>query len=51
MATHYGKRSWWNGTVQTLCGLKLSAEARYEWRKATCRTCQRMRASGNKWGR
>ena len=51
MATHYGKRSWWDGTVRTLCGQRLPAESRYKGGKATCPTCQALRASGVTWGR
>ncbi|GAB3003512.1 hypothetical protein LWP59_27645 [Amycolatopsis acidiphila] len=49
--THYGTRSWWDGTVRTLCGLRLPAEARYVRGKATCPACLTARANGVTKGR
>ena len=49
--THYGTRSWWNGTVRTICGQRLPAESGYVGGRATCPACRSLRARGVKWGR
>ncbi len=42
--THEGTRSWWDGSVTTLCGLKFS-EATRRWfaTTPTCPTCKRLK--------
>jgi hypothetical protein len=39
--THVGKRSLWDGTVRTLCGLRLPKTARYLlFVRVSCPTCR-----------
>ncbi len=39
---HYGKKSWWDGTVTTLCGLKFSSkDSEYTFMgSVTCPACK-----------
>lgn len=49
--TRDGTRSWWNGTIATICGRTLPAHSRYQGGRATYPECQRLRAQGVKWGK
>lgn len=45
---HIGKRSWWSGTVTTLCGLRFgksnNKEQFFAW--GLCPACKRARKAG-----
>lgn len=38
--THEGTRSWWNGTVKTLCGLTLPPTTRWVFFGPSCPACK-----------
>lgn len=48
--THDGKRSWWDGSVATLCGLRLeSGTFRETWfNGATCPACRAVKKQRRK---
>ncbi|MCT2587778.1 hypothetical protein [Actinophytocola gossypii] len=46
---HEGTRSWWDGTVRTLCGLVLTdPQRRWFASSASCPACQAARKAGKR---
>lgn len=45
---HEGRKSWWNGTVRTLCGLVLEHPQKLWFISPNCPTCKRLRREGQR---
>lgn len=46
---HYGKRSWWDSTVKTLCGMKLGSGSKHVmFTGIDCPACKAAQKRGEK---